>query len=86
MKKILAYGVERIVYISCKPTSLARDLGSFLEEGYRVEKAVCCDQFPWTGNVETVCLLSNRKPDTKVRIDVDLEDYYRIKDSKKNQD
>lgn len=36
-------------------------------------------------NVETVCLLSNRKPDTKVRIDVDLEDYYRIKDSKKNQ-
>ena len=36
-------------------------------------------------HVETVCLLSNRKPDTKVRIDVDLEDYYRIKDSKKNQ-
>ena len=36
-------------------------------------------------NVETVCLLSNRKPDTKVRIDVDLEDYYRIKDFKKNQ-
>ena len=34
---------------------------------------------------ETVCLLSNRKPDTKVRIDVDLEDYYRIKDAKKNQ-
>ena len=36
-------------------------------------------------HVETVCLLSNRKPDTKVRIDVDLEDYYRIKDTKKNQ-
>lgn len=35
--------------------------------------------------VETVCLLSNRKPDTKVRNDVDLEDYYRIKDAKKNQ-
>ena len=33
--------------------------------------------------VETVCLLSNRKPDTKVRIDVDLEDYYRIKDEQK---
>lgn len=41
---------------------------------------------PKDNNVETVCLLSNRKPDTKVRIDVDLEDYYRIKDSKKNQD
>jgi len=36
-------------------------------------------------HVECVCLLSNRKPDTKVRIDVDLEDYYRIKDAKKNQ-
>ena len=36
-------------------------------------------------SVETVCLLSNRKPDAKVRGDVDLEDYYRIKDSKKNQ-
>ena len=39
-----------------------------------------------SSHVETVCLLSNRKPDTKVRIDVDLEDYYCIKDSKKNQD
>ena len=39
-----------------------------------------------SGNtVETVCLLSNRKPDTKVRVDVDLEDYYRIKDEEKNQ-
>lgn len=58
LKKILAYGVERIVYISCKPTSLARDLESFLEEGYKAERVVCCDQFPWTGNVETVVLLS----------------------------
>ncbi len=39
-----------------------------------------------SGNTaETVCLLSNRKPDTKVRVDVDLEDYYRIKDAEKNQ-
>ena len=36
-------------------------------------------------HIETVCLLSNRKPDTKVRVDVDLEDYYRIKDAEKNQ-
>ena len=43
-------------------------------------------RMPDKNTVETVCLLSNRKPDTKVRIDVDLEDYYRIKDSKKNQD
>ncbi len=61
--KILAYGVERIVYISCKPTSLARDLERFLEEGYRAERVVCCDMFPWTGNVETVCLLRSWKSD-----------------------
>lgn len=36
-----------------------------------------------SSNVETVCLLSNRKPDMKVRNDVDLKDYYRIKDSEK---
>lgn len=61
LPKIIGYGVERIVYISCKPTSLARDLDAFLEGGYRVERAVAVDQFPWTANVETVCLLS--KPD-----------------------
>lgn len=61
--KILAYGVEKIVYISCKPTSLARDLERFLEEGYRAERVVCCDMFPWTGNVETVCLLRSWKSD-----------------------
>lgn len=58
LPKIIAYGVEHIVYISCKPTSLTRDLELFLESGYCVEKAVAVDQFPWTANVETVCLLS----------------------------
>ena len=43
-------------------------------------------QMDVSSHCETVCLLGKRKPDTKVRIDVDLEDYYCIKDSKKNQD
>ncbi len=85
LPKILDYGVEKIIYISCKPVSLVRDLAVMQERGYAVEKCVCLDQFVHTCHVETVCLLSNRKPDTKVRIDVDLEDYYRIKDAKKNQ-
>ena len=84
--KILSYGVDNIVYVSCKPSSLARDLQSFKLAGYQIEKSCCVDMFPQTQHIETVCLLSNRKPDTKVKIDVDLEDYYRIKDSKKNQD
>lgn len=60
LPKIIAYGVERIVYISCKPTSLARDLEVFLANGYTVEKAVAVDQFPWTANVETVALLTRK--------------------------
>ena len=42
-----------------------------------------CRQIGATTHVETVCLLSNRKPDARVKIDVDLEDYYRIKDEQK---
>lgn len=57
LPKIIRYGVDRIVYISCKPTSLARDIQIFNENGYRLEKAVAVDQFPWTANVETIALL-----------------------------
>lgn len=57
LKKIIAYGVERLVYISCKPTSLARDLEVFLEMGYRVERMCCVDMFPGTVHVECVCQL-----------------------------
>ena len=55
--KIIEFGVDRIVYISCKPTSLVRDLVVLQEKGYRVEKGCAVDMFPGTGNVETVCLL-----------------------------
>lgn len=60
LPKIIGYGVEKIVYISCKPTSLIRDLETFLACGYTVERAVAVDQFPWTANVETVALLSRK--------------------------
>ncbi|WP_343209395.1 23S rRNA (uracil(1939)-C(5))-methyltransferase RlmD [Anaerolentibacter hominis] len=59
--KIIDYGVDRLVYISCKPTSLARDLVVLQDQGYRVEKVCCVDMFPGTGHVETVTLLV-RKP------------------------
>ena len=61
LPKILSYGVDNIIYVSCKVTSLARDLVVFLENGYVVKKVCPVDQFPRTGHVETVCLLS-RKP------------------------
>ena len=85
LPKILSYGVDRIVYISCKMTSLARDLEMMQIAGYRVEKMTAVDQFCETVHVETVCLLSNRKskPDTHVDLTLDMEDYYRIKDQEK---
>ena len=63
LKKILEYGVEQILYISCKPTSLARDMEMFLEQGYAPVRAECVDMFPWTRGVETVCLLSKLHAD-----------------------
>lgn len=76
---------EKIVYVSCDSATLARDLKELCGNGYELKRIRAVDQFPMTVHVETVCLLSNRKPDTKVRVDVDLEDYYRIKDAEKNQ-
>lgn len=61
LPKIIGYRVEHIVYISCKATSLMRDLETFLAAGYRVERACCVDQFCETVHVETVCLLSRNK-------------------------
>lgn len=58
LPKIIAYGVDHIVYISCKATSLARDLETFLAAGYRVERACCVEQFCETVHIETICKLS----------------------------
>lgn len=58
LKRIIDYGVKRMLYISCKPTSLARDLEVLKEHGYQLERACCVDMFPWSANVETVALLS----------------------------
>ena len=60
LNKIIDFGVGRIVYISCKPTSLVRDLEVLQERGYRVEKVCAVDMFPETVHVETVCLLQRK--------------------------
>ena len=57
--KIIDFGVDRIVYISCKPTSLVRDLVVLQDRGYRVEKVCGVDMFPGTGNVEVVIMMRN---------------------------
>ena len=60
LEKILAFGVDEIVYISCKPTSLARDLETIIRRGYRVDKVCCVDQFPRTSHVESVVSMSRK--------------------------
>ena len=70
LPKILNYGVDKIVYISCKMTSLARDLEMMQLAGYRVEKMTAVDQFCETVHVETVVLLSKLK--TKKHINIEL--------------
>ena len=72
IEKIIDFGVERMVYVSCKPTSLARDLEILTARGYAVERACCVDMFPGTGNVETVCLLSQRKPDAQIEVNLEM--------------
>ncbi len=57
LPKIINFGVDELVYVSCKPTSLMRDLLIFREAGYAVKRCVLCDMFPGTVHVETVCLL-----------------------------
>ena len=72
LPKILDYGVDTIVYISCKVTSLARDLAMFQARGYEVVKAVAVDQFCETVHIETVVLLSHKKPDGHINVKVEF--------------
>ena len=75
LSRIIGYGVEKLVYISCKPTSLARDLEIFIANGYEVQRCVPVDQFPWTTGIETVVLLSKGEVDSKkIRVEFSLED------------
>ena len=74
--KIINYGVDHMIYISCKPTSLARDLEVLLARGYVVDKVQCVDMFPNTVHVETVVLLSQlkQKLDDYINVTIELDD------------
>ena len=63
LDKIIAYGVEEMVYISCKPTSLVRDLEILKYRGYEVARACAVDQFVGTLHCESMVLLRKRKPE-----------------------
>ncbi len=58
MKSVCTLAPERVVYVSCNPETLARDLHYFVQHGYKVKKIQPVDMFPHTQHVETVCLMS----------------------------
>lgn len=65
---------KRVVYVSCNPETLARDLALLTKKGYRVEGSTPVDMFPHSEHIETVCLLVLRNPVTHINIDVDVEE------------
>ncbi|MBR6256628.1 MAG: 23S rRNA (uracil(1939)-C(5))-methyltransferase RlmD, partial [Lachnospiraceae bacterium] len=75
LNKILDYGVDSLVYISCKASSLARDMIAIRSAGYEIIRWGMVDMFPFTGNIETVCLLSKGDVKSqKLRVEFSLED------------
>ena len=86
LPKLLAYAPKEFIYVSCKPTSLVRDLPAFLSAGYQIRRIGCCEMFPNTVHIEVVSLLqrmSNTRHAT-ITLDVDMENYRRIKSEGNN--
>ena len=72
LKTILKMQPKRVVYVSCDSATLARDLRFLCDNGYELKKVCGVDQFPQTVHVETVVLLSHKKPDSYIHIDVEF--------------
>ena len=64
LQKLIEYGTDHIIYVSCKPTSLAEDLKVLIQGGYQPVRICPVDQFPATANVETVVLLTRQKTES----------------------
>ena len=74
LEAVVQAAPDRIVYVSCDPATLARDIKWLGEHGYEFREATPCDMFPWTGHVETVCLLSKLKSKEHIEIEVKMDE------------
>ena len=74
MDAVAILNPDRVVYVSCNPETLARDLAYFKKKGYRTEKAWAVDQFPATSHVETVVLLSKLKVNHHIEIELKMDE------------
>ncbi|MDO5346700.1 MAG: 23S rRNA (uracil(1939)-C(5))-methyltransferase RlmD [Lachnospiraceae bacterium] len=74
LSSVVKLAPQKIVYISCNPVTLERDLKYLTKHGYRAETACPVDMFPMTVNVETVVLLSHKSPDSHINVKVKFGD------------
>ena len=74
LESLVKLSPERIVYVSCNPETQARDLGVLVKAGYKVKRIQPVDMFPFTGHVETVCLLSKLNAKQHIEINLDMDE------------
>ncbi len=67
------FNVSKMIYISCKPTSLARDLVELQKYGYEVVQACCVDMFPGTVHIETIVELTHKIPTSYIEVTMDYD-------------
>lgn len=73
LSSVLTLAPDRIVYVSCNPETLARDLMFLAKNGYKVRKIQPVDMFPHTHHVETVVCLSRKKVNDRINFDINIE-------------
>lgn len=71
---VAAMGPEKVVYVSCDPATLGRDVKIFREFGYEAKRAAAVDMFPGTAHVETICLLSKLNAKQHIEINLDMDE------------
>lgn len=71
---VAAMGPKKVVYVSCDPATLGRDVKIFREFGYEAKRAAAVDMFPGTAHVETVVLLSKLKVDHHIEIELKMDE------------
>ena len=71
---VAAMGPEKVVYVSCDPATLGRDVKIFREFGYEAKRAAAVDMFPGTAHVETVCLLSKLNVKHHIEVEITMDE------------
>ena len=72
--KVAELSLKEVVYISCNPSTFARDVKLFSEKGYTLKKLQAVDMFPQTSHIETVALLSKLDVDKHISVEIELDE------------